>query len=732
MGKFYAKIVAMLMALFALTPAFADEAAEGAGQELNGFVFGVSIHVDSPKYGFVKFNTSDITKVDLLKKVSMWDPMVTAGEYLDGKVYAYTVTWDLDYGGYSSDSYVVYDAATYNKLSTKSYSGRRVLDMTYDYTTNTMYALAEDKVSSAETTGKSSLYIVDLATGNLTHVGDPGELKARDGYNREVDNSLVTLAADKDGNLYAMSEYRYFFKIDKYTGKATQVGERHNLAVNNQFQSMTFGNDGVLYWAQKTPDYGWLTVIDPATGTVEKKGTIADDYQITGLWVKRDFSNTFPCAVTDLKAENDAVDHNKVTLSWTLPTTDAAGNPTTLKEVRVYRFGTETPVAVLPADATSYVDESAPNGFSTYQVVAVNDAAPGTPAMVEVFAGYDQLKGVNDVVTKRDGTNVSLSWSKPTETVNGKWTDYDNITYNVYRVDLQSGNYIRVAENQTATTYSEELPGPGTYTYVIEAVSGGVVGLGARSDVIVYAPTYTIPYSTGFEDAQDGLYWTAVNNPAKYYGWSITKSSYGALDGKYAQFKSGSGNLDAWLVSPAISFEKGDYTLQYSADGGSIDTHDWEIALGLTQDNPESFKLVIDRHEGLKVNGWANNTFKADFTVPADGVFYLGLHGFTKVTYATLKIDNLSITPASPTGIGSVKAAEGKISVNGGVAVIDAVSAVKSWTLTGIGGQAVMNGEGNGSAHVEVGLSAIPAGLYVMTVKTADGGALVKKIVVGK
>lgn len=731
MTNFYTKIVATLMALFALVPSFAQEA--GEGQTLYGFVLGVGVNADTQKYGFVKFNTSDLTKVDYLKTVTMWTPMVCAAEYLDGKIYAYTVDWDSDFGGYSSSAFEVYDATTFKSESSVNRSSeQRVLDMAYDYATNTMYALAEDAVSTNEKTGATSLCIVDLATGKLTRVGSPDIPQATDGYNRLVNNTLITLAADNNGNLYAMSEYRYFFKLDKFTGKATQVGERHSLATDNQFQSMTFGTDGVLYWAQKTPDYGWLTTIDPTTGVPVKQGTIGDDYQISGLYVPRDLDKSFPNAVTGLKAVNDAVEHNKVTLTWTLPTTDAAGNATTIKEVRVYRLGTSEPIAVLPGTATSYVDAESANGFSNYEVVAVNDKAPGTPATVNVFAGYDQLKGVTGITTQRDDNKVTISWSKPTATVNGKWTDYDNIVYNVYRVDLGTGDYIRVSENQAETTYTDVLPDAGTYTYVIEAVSGGVVGLGARSETVVYAKTYSIPYSTGFEDNQDGLFWTAIGNPSAYYGWSITTSKYSALDGKYAQFKTGgkSTPVDAWLVSPGISFTKGTYTLTYYANGGSSDTHSWEVMLGQRQDDLSSYQVEIDRHEEVKVNGWENK-FTANFDVPANGVFYIGLHGFTKSTYASLRIDNLSIV-ASATGIGDVKAAEGKISVSGGVATVDAAAAVKTWTLTNVRGQVVMGGAGNGSAHLEVGLSAVPAGLYIMSVKTTDGGALVQKIVVGK
>ena len=87
---------------------------------------------------------------------------------------------------------------------------------------------------------------------------------------------------------------------------------------------MTFGADGVLYWAQHTAHpYGWLTTINTTTGVPTKIGTLGHSDKLTCLFQKRSLVKTFPLAVTDLKAVNDEVKHNQVTLTWTLPTKNA-------------------------------------------------------------------------------------------------------------------------------------------------------------------------------------------------------------------------------------------------------------------------------------------------------------------------------------------------------------------------------------------------------------------------
>lgn len=55
-----------------------------------------------------------------------------------------------------------------------------------------------------------------------------------------------------------MGDYRQFFSMNKYTAEITPVGERHSVAVDNNFQSMAFAPDGTLYWAHCHPDYEYL------------------------------------------------------------------------------------------------------------------------------------------------------------------------------------------------------------------------------------------------------------------------------------------------------------------------------------------------------------------------------------------------------------------------------------------------------------------------------------------
>lgn len=681
------------------------------------------------KFGFVSFTADSFSEFTMLKATNMYYKHLSAGEYLDGRLYAYTVEPD-DFGAMYSASFVVYDAETFEILDEIDRSdGVRVVDMTYDYSTNTMYALAEEEFNT-EAIGITNLCVVDLETGGLTVVGSTGGLKGVDGYGHEVDAALVTLAADAAGNLYAMSEYRQFCKLDKFTGKATQIGETHKLAVTNQFQSMTFADDGTLYWAQQHPDYGWFTTIDTQTGEPTKLGTLGNDAQVTALFVKKDLDKTFPKAVTGLSAKVDETAHNTVHLTWTLPSTDYAGQPVTVKTVKVYRFGVSEPIAELAGTATSYDDENADNGYNTYLVAAESETATGTPATVRVFAGYDKLRAVGNIAISLDGDAVSLTWTAPTATVNGGYADFDNITYNVYRNKGEES--VIVAEGITECKFGETLSTPGAYTYTVEPVSGGVVGEGATSDEVKIVGVASIPYSTGFEDDGDGPLWTVINNHDNAsYGWSVLAGyAYQQLDGSFAQLKTGgSGDTGRdWLISPPIHFEPGTYKMTYYAGNGtSIDKHSWEVKLGTDVADVSSFTLSIGRHEDVSVSTDWELVNETEFSVAEAGDYRVGFYGFSQSTYASFKLDNLSIVSTS-SGINDV-AVDGGITVSGDVVTVSAAAGVGSWQVFNLQGQALLQGDACGVGSADIGLGSLGSGVYVVKVTLGDGKILASKVV---
>jgi len=652
-------LTAALIAVCACASAFAGKTA-----------YGYQYASKKNQSGFVSFDVDAPQTLTPQKSLSTYeDILCSAGEYVDGKIYTYTVELDEYYGIYPY-GYRVYDAETLSKIRETNTLNRRVIDMTYDYTTNTMYALVEDKYTSG-TVGATSLCVVDLETGEYRVIGGPGEIKAYDGYGKLVDDGLLTIACDASGQLYAMSHYRYLYKVDKFTGVAFNPAPQHNLGTASQFQTMAFDTDGTLWWAQQHPDYGHFCSIDLTTGIpggfvdfttdYEKLNKLGDDVQMTCLYFKdKEINKQSPLAVKSLTATAHANGVQKVDLKWELPTTDYSGNAAEVWGVRIYRIGNTEPIGITEAGATSFTDNNAPAGDITYEIIPFNASGNGFPAFVETFAGCDQLEAVQNISLAVDDRTATVSWEKPLATVNGGYADFDAITYNVYRCVGDKEQLIN--ENTSETSFTETITEDGRFFYVIEPVCGRVKGKRAQSESFLLSSAVSIPYSTSFEDDQDGSQWTFINDGAK--GWSIIKG-YRAFDGKYAQGATG-GSSDLgndWLISPPINFSApGLYILTFWANGGTVDLYTVDVLLGTDKSDVASFTKLIhsfvdaevcDKDAGSSSSAqWLKCEY--EFNVDAAGTYHVGFHNKTTATFANFCIDNLSLT-AKPSGVTAIE-----------------------------------------------------------------------------
>lgn len=670
----------------------APELNPGGGEEPNPespLAHAYSLGSKTGQFGFVEFPVNDVDAMKVVKATAASDDQIGAAEYVDGKIYAYTLTYDFIFGdGLEPSEFVVYDAANYTstRTATPDLKGR-VVDMAYDYVHNTMYALVEENRTDNGAIGLTALNVVDLATGNVTIVGLPGDIKAQNGIGQTVDEHLIALAArPSDGQLFAMGEYRQLYMLDRMTGAATPVGARNKIAINNDFQAMAFDADDNLYQVQCHPDYEYFMRIDTATGQLYNPTTgeavvvnsdftntaarVPNDAQLSGLYFTDiAFSPAAPKAVTALNAEIAEGKPNTVALSWTLPTENFDGTAASIVGVDVYRFGTAAPIASLDASAVGFTDPAAPNGTVSYCVVARSASAAGFPAWTSIFAGADQLKAVADLKAELDGDQAVITWTAPSATVNGGYADYDAISYSVTMVKGEVKTLLK--SDLTETTYTAQLPENGTYSFIVTPTSCGVEGLPAQSNSVTLQGIEQLPYACGFGDDDGGTLWTIVNTSTGSYGWSIIAGyAYQQLDGKFAQFKTGGSATmpaDDWFISPAISCPAGKYRLTYYANGGSYDTHYYKVFMGANSVEPAAFTQEIYSLQGEKVYDADNAELKnyllvsVDFSLAEDGDYRIGFQGIGESTFSTLKIDNLRLECTELSGIGQPTSAEASI-----------------------------------------------------------------------
>ena len=173
----------------------------------------------------------------------------TAAEYVDGCVYTTTgnelqVMRPGEYVPTKIGDIKLSESSTYFELSGPTTT---VLDMAYDYSTDTMYAIGSTTVLPKYS--YVFLYTVDLDTAEFTQVGD-SYITSRTAL------GVATLACDLDGTLYCVERgqqlaklYKLGFKDGHVTCKS--IGDDTGFpSSSGNIQSMTFDhNTGNLYWA---------------------------------------------------------------------------------------------------------------------------------------------------------------------------------------------------------------------------------------------------------------------------------------------------------------------------------------------------------------------------------------------------------------------------------------------------------------------------------------------------
>ena len=220
-----------------------------------------------------------------------------AGEYYNGKLYAFG--YDPYIWSGASWNLFILDPITQvvEKQILMDESFPFVYDMTYDYNTSTMYAVAGPSENDAD------LYIVNMETGELTLFMETTEF-------------FMSLAAGRDGKIYAIENsqevllgyddwgweiYGYgnaqLYTIDPITKTIEHVGDTG--IQSNMIASMTYDYDtDMLYWTPVfresfySPMTTGLAMIDPETAEGYNLGMIgAAGAQASGLYT---ICDTFP------------------------------------------------------------------------------------------------------------------------------------------------------------------------------------------------------------------------------------------------------------------------------------------------------------------------------------------------------------------------------------------------------------------------------------------------------
>ena len=588
--------------------------------------------------GLVSFPFTEGARFSLVKYFGDANHDVTAGAYAERYYYAELTQTDLTTQKMIPVELIRYDIEKDVTESVGELSGytSHINDMSYDYSTKTMYAI------SVLNDAYTQLFTIDLNTAESKLVAD-------------LDRRFFTLACTYEGQLYGISFEGDFCKIDKTNGNVTVVGATgwHP----TYYQSMEFDHsDETLYWAANlmggTDFDDCIATVDINTGAAQKVAAVGNSPQIAGLYVPFAASaKGTPSAVSDFECVPGANGATTVALYWMNPTQTFDGKElSSLTDIKVYRDRELIKTFENPemGEEMSYTDDlgDVKGGYHFYSVVASNSVGAGAEEKVRIFVGRDIPADITTLTLQHDGYDKAvISWNQPELGPNGGYVDASSLSYKVVR--KPDGRVI--ADGLKQTTVSDENISPvGQYSYSVVASNADGESNAVETETRVFGPAYSMPVTFDFTAFDADNSWTVMDANKDGYAWMWTKVSSG--DRVMGHQASSTAASDDWLISYYMPFEK-DATYRAEMELHAYSADKLEFAL-LDEMYTVKPAQVLDTVtiKGNRDKQRIGVVFKAE----SDGYKNLGIHALSPMRADWLEVFNLSVKKAEKSNLAAV------------------------------------------------------------------------------
>lgn len=573
-----------------------------------------------------------------------------------GKIYTFVSS--IEYGMVNSANYYVYDAASGAKLSQTSLGydlatvyNHRATSSTIDPVSGVVYC------SSFEYDADQKLLYPTLKTWDLTN--NTKTTVAR------IAGSLIVMAADRQGNLYGITasssttsvDGGYLMKINKADGTLTKVGDTGVRPYYDQ-SAVIDATGKTMYWfANDQKENSNVYAVNLETAEATLIGATPNGDEVVAAWlVDQATTDGAPSPASDLAvafaggALTGSVSFGVPSLSYSGDALSGEVNYTVKANDAVVASGTAQAGATVSVPATVAND-----GNYEFVVTLTNGAGVSPEASVKAFVGNDTPLAVTDLTFANAEKKNTLTWTKPSGTVNGGYMADENLTYNVTRYP----GAVSVATGLKATTFQEDYTDGllQSVYYTVAPVNAGHVGEEAKSNVLVLGSYLQPPYSEDFTDATSPSLYTIVDANADKNTWyySVKSMKYRASYSKAA---------DDWLILPAVQLKGGySYELGFDLYGTNARyTNIVEVKMG---DAPTAEAMTTAIGESISSSATSAAPTKAKLNVmpEADGVKYIGIHIISAVSQGTATIDNISlaagVSALAPDTVTDLKATAG-------------------------------------------------------------------------
>lgn len=461
-----------------------------------------------------------------------------------------------------------------------------------------------------------------------------------------------TVGADAEGNTYTINSTLY--KVDPATGDLTAVGETGELPYYVSGSCIDRKSNRMFWAVAPQEGGGYLTEVDLATGAATLVCNFVDGEEVVGMFIPA------PAAEAGAPAAVENVDVNFAggsltgEVTFTAPSTLYDGTAATgdltytvLANGEEVATGSTTFGANVVAPVT--LEEA---GLYTFTVYVTNEVGKGPEVKVKkVWVGNDTPEATSASLVYANG-NMEVSWNEVTGSINGGYIG--EVTYTVTRYEGDNEG-IEVATGLTSTFFTEAIAEPETlttYYYSVVAVANDVKSAVALTNSVTLGSA-SLPYEADWAEGMAG--WSVIDANGDGRTWQPYVSA-GQSRVMRIQYN-GSMDMDDWLISVPLKLEAGKkYLVSFDTyANGSTFPERIEVKYG-QEPTVEGLNQTLLPATVLE-NGSDAPLHVSEFITPeTSGKYYVGFHGISDADMFYLYMANFEVlagvsgaAPAAPT-----------------------------------------------------------------------------------
>ena len=241
---------------------------------------------------------------------------------------------------------------------------------------------------------------------------------------------------------------------------------------------------------------------------------------------------TAPDSATNIRIKPGDYGVGQATITFCAPTHAINGTRlSSLSKIEIRRKAEfddliHTFTEVAPGQEYSFVDNGALDGFNTYTIIAYSGDDAGEPAEKRAYVGLDVPQEPTNVEAMAGLDAIDLTWDAPsTLGANGGYVEQDELSYNIYTLDLDAMDFVLLKSNINGTSYQPQVSMRGTQDlnyFGVSAVSDAGESNYAVSNLVISGAPYTLPFTESFHkgNLDNGLWWVDTDEyfwPQGYY-----------------------------------------------------------------------------------------------------------------------------------------------------------------------------------------------------------------------